>query len=131
MSKVILVARILLGLAFLLFGMNGFLHFLPTPPPTGAAGALVTALAASGYLFPLMSAFEVIAAVLLLSGRAVPLALTLLAPILVNILAIHVVLDPGGIGPGAVLTVIEIFLAWSYRDAFRSLLSARTPAAAS
>ena len=122
MSKLVLVARILLGLAFLVFGLNGFFHFFAPPPPApGPAADFGGALAASGYMFPLMSLFEVIAAVLLIVNRAVPFALLLLAPILVNIVAFHVALDPGGLGAGLFLTVLEAFLAWAVRDAWRGL----------
>ena len=100
-SKLPTVARVLMGVPFLVFGLNGFLHFLPTPPMPAAAGAFVGALAASGYLFPVLKTVEVAAALLLLSGRFVPLALTLLAPVLVNIVAFHAALAPTALAPGA------------------------------
>lgn len=125
MSKAVVVVRMLVGLAFLVFGLNGFLHFFAPPPPAGAAGAFATALAASGYLLQLMSAFEVAAALMLLAGRFVPLALTLLAPILVNILAFHLALDLAGIGLGLVLTLMVVFLAWAHRQAFMPMLAAK------
>ena len=123
MSKAILVVRVLLGAAFLVFGLNGFLHFFTPPPPTSTeAHTFGMALANSGYIFPMVSAFEVAAAVLLLAGRFVPLALFLLAPVLVNILAFHLALDLAGIGLGGLLSVFEGFLLWAYRDAYRPLL---------
>jgi uncharacterized membrane protein YphA (DoxX/SURF4 family) len=123
------VARILLGLGFFVFGLNGFLHFLPAPSFPEDAGVFLGALAATGYFFPLLKATETISGILLLSGRFVPLALTLLAPILVNILAFHAFLAPAGILPGLVLAVLEIIVAYQYRDSFRGVLIARaTPA---
>jgi hypothetical protein len=116
-------ARIGLGLAFLVFGANGFLHFLPNPEVPAPAGAFLGALGATGYMFPLIKGTEVVAGALLLGGRFVPLALVLLAPILVNIALFHAVLAPG-LGLVAVLLTAEIFLAWSYRDAFRPILTA-------
>jgi uncharacterized membrane protein YphA (DoxX/SURF4 family) len=126
MSKAVLIVRLLLGVAFLVFGLNGFLHFFAPPPPAETAAAnFGAALAASGYIMPMMSAVEVLAALMLLSGRLVPLALTLLMPILVNIVAFHVALDMAGIGLGAFLTVLNLFLAWAYRDSFLPMLDPR------
>lgn len=119
-------ARLLLGFSFLVFGMNGFLQFLPAPPPPPAAAEFAAALFATGYMFPLVKGVEVIAGLLLLSNRYVPLALTVLAPILVNILAFHGFLAPAGILPGALLTALELYVAWTYRDAFAPMLQART-----
>jgi uncharacterized membrane protein YphA (DoxX/SURF4 family) len=119
------VARILLGLIFFVFGLNFFFHFLPNPPPPPAAGAFAGALFASGYLFPLLKTFEVLCGLALLSGRFVPLALTLLAPIIVNIIFFHAFLHPAGLPLPAVIVVLELYLAWSYRDAFRPLLNPR------
>jgi len=125
-SKLPTAARILLGAVFFVFGLNGFLHFLPQPPMSGAAGAMMGGLAGSGYFFPLLKGTEVVSGALLLSGRFVPLALTLLAPILVNIAAFHLFLAPGGIGMAVVLVGLEIYLAVSHREAFAPLLRARS-----
>ena len=119
------VARTLLGLAFTVFGLNGFLHFLPMPPLSGPAGDFFGALAATGYFLPLLKGTEVIAGLLLLSGRLVPLALVLLAPIVVNIAFYHFALTPGEVGAAIALVVLEGFLAWAYRDAFRGVLDTR------
>lgn len=126
-SKLPIAARIFLGLLFTVFGLNGFFGFMPTPQPTPEGGAFLGALAATGYMFPLIKGTEVIAGVLLLSNRFVPLALTLLAPVTVNILAYHSFLAPGLALP---LTIIatQLFLAYSYRDAFRPMLQAKTAA---
>ena len=127
-SKLPTVARVLMGVPFLVFGLNGFLHFLPTPPMPAAAGAFVGALAASGYLFPVLKIVEVASALLLLSGRFVPLALTLLAPVLVNIVAFHAALAPAGLAIPLVLHAAEIYLAWVHRDAFAPILRAKSEA---
>src|SRR5687767_1451752 len=112
------IARIFSGLAFTVFGLNGFFGFLPQPPHAGAAGSFLGALAATGYMFPLIKGTEVLGGLLLLGNRFVPLALTLLAPVLVNIFAFHLFLDPNGIGVAATLLAAEVYLAWSYRQAF-------------
>jgi len=124
-------SRILLGLIFFVFGLNGFLQFMPSPPIPGAAGAFAGALAATGYMFPLIKSVEVIAGLLLLSNRFVPLALAVLAPNVVNILLFHAVLAPGGVVIALFVLALELFTAWSYRDAYASMLHARTAPTAS
>ncbi len=88
------IARVLLGLIFLVFGLNGFLHFIPMPPPTGAAADFSIGLFKGQYFFPLMAFIQVVSGALLLSGTLVPLALLLLAPIVVNIFFFHLALAP-------------------------------------
>lgn len=125
------IARVLMGLLFLVTGLNGFLRFLPEPStmPEGAA-AFGAALMKTGYMFPLIMGTQLIVGVLLLANRFVPLALVLIAPVVVNIIAFHVFLAPAGIGPGVVVLVLEIYLVWKYRDAYRRMFAMRaTPGA--
>jgi len=124
-SKSASTLRVFLGLIFFVSGLNGFLEFLPQPQMEGKAGELIGGLVASGYFFPLLFGIYTIAGVALLTGRFVPLALILLAPVIVNIVAIHVFLAPSGLPLAMVVLGLELFLAWSYRAAFRSVLSAR------
>lgn len=119
-----IVARNLLGGIFLLFGLNGFFHFLPQPPMPERALAFVGGLASAGYFFPLLKGAEVVAGALLLANRFVPLALAVLAPIIVNIAMFHLMLAPG-LGLVAVILACEIGLAWAYRAAFAPMLRAR------
>ena len=119
---VVPTARILLGLVFTVFGLNGFFHFIPQPPIPGVAGELLGAMAATGYFFPLLKGLEVVAGLMLLSGRLVPLSLVLLAPVVVQIALFHFVLTPGQVGMAIGLLALEIFLAWAYRDSFRGVL---------
>jgi putative oxidoreductase len=122
------IARYLLGLTFLVFGLNGFLHFIPQPPPpSGPAGQFLGALFVSNYLV-VVFLLQLIPAVLLLVNRYVPLALTLLAPIIVNILLFHVLMAPSGILPGIVVTVLWIVVFLSVRSAFAGLWQPRVPA---
>lgn len=116
-----IVARVLLGLPFVVFGLNGFLGFIPMEPMTGAAGAFTGGLATAPYFFPLLKGTEIVAGLMLLSGRLVPLALVLLAPILIHILAFHLFLA-GGSGMALVLTALAGYLAYAYRDAYRGVL---------
>jgi uncharacterized membrane protein YphA (DoxX/SURF4 family) len=124
-------ARVFLGLIFFVFGLNGFLQFIPQPPMPEKAGAFMGALAATGYMFPLIKGVEVLAGALLLSNRFVPLALALLAPNVVNIVLFHSVLAPGGLPVALMVLALELFAAWSYRDAYASMLHARTAPTAS
>lgn len=115
------IVRILLGLMFFVFGLNGFLNFMPAPKDIMTVmGAMVNA----GYM-TVVSAAEVIVAVMLLANRFVPLALALLAPIVVGIITFHVAMAPQTIGPGIVVMVMELYLAWAYRSAFRPMLRMR------
>ena len=123
-------ARILLGVLFVVFGANGLLHFLPMPPMSGPPAEFAGALAATGYMFPLIKGTEIVSGLLLLSNRFVPLALTLLAPVIVNIVAFHAFLAPSGIALPILVLALELFLARSYRDAFRGVLAARVQPAA-
>lgn len=118
------LARSVLGLLFLVFGLNGFLHFMPTPPVPPRGGEFLGALAAAGYMFPLIKGTEVVAGALLLGGRLVPLALVLLAPVIVNIVAFHLFLAPGGYPLLALIVGLEVYLAWAYSDSFSGVLHA-------
>jgi uncharacterized membrane protein YphA (DoxX/SURF4 family) len=124
-------ARILLGGIFTVFGLNGFLQFLKMPPPPPAAGAFFGALVATGYIMPLIMSVQVFAGVLLLSRRLVPFALTLLAPIVVNILAFHLFLAPQGLPMALLVLGLGLYLAWTERDAYRPLFQSRKAAAGS
>ncbi|QSQ21058.1 DoxX family protein [Pyxidicoccus parkwayensis] len=125
------VARTLLGLVFFVFGLNFFLNFLPPqPPPPKEALPFIEGLMASGFVFPLIKAIEIAAGLALLSNRFVPLALTLLAPIIISISGFHFLLAPSYALP-VILLALELYLAWSYRAAFAPMLRARVEPAAS
>jgi len=122
--KIPLVARTLLGLAFTVFGLNFYLHFLPQPAPPPHAGAFLGALVA-GKILSVTKPIEIASGLALLGNRFVPLALTLLAPIEIGILTYHGVFDPSGLPVIAVLIALTIYLAWAYRAAFAPMLRAR------
>src|SRR4029079_811797 len=123
MKAATIIARILLGLMFVVFGSNAFLHFLPMPPlPQGVTGEYLHAFFASGYVY-VIGGFQVIGGLLLLIGRFVPLGLTILGAIIVNIWIFHVLMAPEGIAPAIVVTILELFLVRRYRDAFKGILS--------
>jgi putative oxidoreductase len=112
-----LIARILLGLAFLTFGLNGFLHFIPSGPmPTGVAGQFVGALVESHFMW-MVSGFQVLCGLLLLVNRFVPLALVILAAEIVNILSFHLLMNPAGILNAIVVAILWAIVAarnWQY-----------------
>ncbi len=114
MSKLPLIARILLGLIFFVFGLNGFFMFLPMPPMPEAAGVYMGGLASSGFFFPVLKATEVICGLLLLSGAFVPLALVVPAPIVLQIFLFHAFLAPenGGLVMPLIIGALEIYLAF-------------------
>ena len=119
-------ARLLLGAIFTVFGLNGFLHFLPMPAPTGLAAVFMGGMGATGYFFPLLKGTEVVVGLLLLSNRYVPLALTVLAPIVVNIVAFHAFLAPAGIVLPLVIVALGVYLAYTERAVFAPVLRARS-----
>ena len=124
MSKVVTVARYLLGVLLLVLGLNGFLGFIPQPPPPADGGAFLGALADGGVM-PIVKAFEVVVGALLLAGRFVPLALVMLVPITVNIVLYHLRFDPAS-GVGAYLVAaLHVVLLWGYRAHLAPLLAAR------
>jgi uncharacterized membrane protein YphA (DoxX/SURF4 family) len=124
-----IIARILLGLIFFVFGLNGLHPFMPQPKDPMPAGALafVTAMIQTGYILKLLAGTQTLAGFLLLINRFVPLALTLLAPVVVNIILFHTFLAPApaAFAPGTIALILELYLAWSYRAAFRSMLAAK------
>ncbi len=122
MKYAVLVSRILLGLVFLIFGANHIVSFLPMPPMTGDAGTFATILFTHKY-FAFIGLVEVIAGLLLLVGRFVPLALTLLGPIIVNIFLFTVLIQHGNPGLAVILILLEAFLIFAYRLAFQGIFS--------
>ena len=129
MRIVILVARLLLGLLFVVFGLNGFLNFLNMGPmPTGLAGQFIGALALSHY-FWVVAALQVIGGALLLINRFVPLGLVLLGPVLVNIILYHLFLWPSGFVLAVVATILWFIVFYGYRQYFSGLFVQRAAGA--
>src|SRR6266403_4514161 len=106
MKYAIIIARILLGLVFVVFGSNAFLHFIPMPPPPqGYAGAFIGALMNTGYLY-VVATLQVLGGLCLLSGRLAPLGLTLLGPVIFNILCFHIFFDQNGLPLAIVISIL-------------------------
>ena len=118
------IARYLAGVIFLVFGLNGFLNFIPLPPPGGIAGQFMGALYASHYLWVIF-AFQVIAGALLLVNRYVPLAVAILAPVLVNILTFHALMAPSGFPLALFVALLWIVIFVEVRPAFSGLFQSR------
>ena len=122
MKYVIVIVRVLLGLMFVVFGANAFLQFMGPPPPMqGNAGAFITALLSSGYM-QAIAVLQILGGLcLLLGARFVPLGLTLLGPIIVNIVLFHVFLEPQGLPIALVTAALSLFLLWIYRFKFPAI----------
>jgi putative oxidoreductase len=118
------VARYLAGLIFLVMGLNGFLHFIPFPPPPGVAGQFMGALYVSHYLWVIF-AFQVVAGALLLTNRYVPLAVALLAPVIVNILTFHATMAPSGLPLAIFVALLWALIFIDVRPAFSGLFASR------
>src|SRR3984893_13553770 len=124
MKTAFVIARYLAGVIFLVFGLNGFLNFIPLPPPGGIAGPFMGALYGSHYLWVIF-AFQVIAGVLLLVNRYVPLAAAILAPVLVNILTFHALMAPAGLPLALFVAILWIVIFIEVRPAFSGLFQSR------
>jgi len=125
MKIVVLIARLLLGLVCVVFGLNGFLNFLSMGEmPTGLAGQFIGALAVSHY-FWLVAAVQVVTGILLLVNRYVPLALVLLGPVIVNIICYHVFLNHSGALPAAVVAVLWLIVFYDKRQNFSGIFAQR------
>jgi putative oxidoreductase len=124
MKIAVMIARILLGLIFFVFGLNVYLHFIPNQTMPGDAGALAGLLFVHGW-FTFIGILYVVGGFLLIIGRYVPLGLVLLGPIIVNILLFHATLAPSGIVPGLVCAALEIFLIYAFRSAFMGIFQHR------
>jgi uncharacterized membrane protein YphA (DoxX/SURF4 family) len=120
------IARILMGLAFFAAGAMGLVMMIKKMPDQSPENLKVinAALTTAGYMHVAMVTMLIVG-LLLLSNRFVPLALTLIAPILVGIMTYHIATSPGMIVPGAILSLLELYLAWSYRKAFCPMLAAK------
>ncbi len=121
------IGRTLMGLLFCMTGLNGFLNFLPRPtaPMPDGAAAFAGALMNTGYMFPMIMGTQLLVGVLLVVNRFVPLALVVIAPIIINIIAFHVFLAPSGLAMALIVLILEIFLIWAYRAAYRALFAPR------
>jgi len=128
MKTATIISRVLLGLIFVTFGLNMFLNFIPMPPPPeGPAREFMTALFMSHYVY-VVGGLQVVGGLLLLSGRWMPLGLTLLGPVIVNIVCFHVLMAPAGLPMAIVVSLLALFLLWRYREHFAGLVKNGGPA---
>jgi uncharacterized membrane protein YphA (DoxX/SURF4 family) len=124
MKFAVIVARVLLGLIFVVFGLNGFFNFIQPPEMNDTARTFMGALAGTGYFMIVVKLVEVVSGLMILTGRFLPLGLILLAPVSVNILLFHIFLDPSTLAMAVAIVVMQLFLAWAYRDSFSGVLQA-------
>jgi len=119
------IARYLMGIIFVVFGSNGFLHFIPLPPPPPSLALdYMVVLTKSNYFF-FVYLVQLVAGILFLANRYVPLALTIVAPVIVNILLFHVLMQPEGLAPGAIATICWILVFLNFRSAFNGIFQAK------
>lgn len=125
MKFVKLGARLILGLIYVVFGLNFFLHFIALPPGPEAVNKLMGAFFESGYLFPFIKITEIVCGALLLLNLFSPLALIILAPITLNIVAVHAFLDPAGVAMPLAILVLHVFLGLQYMRYYKPMLVAK------
>jgi putative oxidoreductase len=123
MRIAMIIVRTLLGLLFLFASATYFLNLITPPPMEGAIKTFNEGLAASGYFFTLLKGTELVCAILLLTGRLVPLALVILAPIIVNIFMVHFFIERSGLPIAIFVVLAAVFLAYCYREAFKPLFT--------
>lgn len=124
MKTISLLARLLLGILFFVFGLNGFLHFIPLPPPKGLAAEFFSALTKSHYMDFVMG-LQVLGGILLLTGRFTPFAMTLLGPVIVNILLFHFTMAPEGLPLALVAATLWFVVFWGVRRAFSGIFASK------
>ncbi len=122
----VLIARCLLGLIYLVFGLDYFFHFIPYQPlHTGKPGALVAGLKGTGYIYPMMKTIQILGGLSLLLNRYAPFSAIVLFPISLNVLLFHTILVPSGWLMGVFLIVPNVLLGWAYRKYYRGMFEAR------
>ena len=118
-----LIARSLLGLVYLVFGLNFFFHFIPQPPPAGAAAAFETGLFGAGYFFPFMKVIEIVSGLFLLINRFTAFFLLVLFPITLNIFLFHAFLAPAGVAIGAAMIILHLFLGVAFFKYYKPIFT--------
>ena len=121
------VARLLLGLMFTVFGLNGFFHFIHQPPPSSETAMQYMGAMAHGGMFPFIFGLQLVGGLLMLAGVFVPIALVLLGPVIVNILLFHALMAPSEIGPGLLALVLWLVVFYGTRDSFAGIFRMRAP----
>ena len=122
MKHLPMLARVLLGLIFAVFGVVGLFELGPQPEMGEEAGAFMGAVMDTGYLWPVIKVTEIVCGVLLILGIFVPLALVVLAPVVLNILLFHVFLAPEGVAIGIAAVVLGLYVAHQHRQSFSAVL---------
>jgi putative oxidoreductase len=127
MKTTSIIARYLLGLIFMVFGLNGFLHFIHQPPPPDPVAIQFLVAVSTSHFAAFFFAMQVLGGLLLLSGYFVPLALTVLAAELYNILAFHMTMAPASVAPALVACILWILVFLQYRESFKGIFTAKPP----
>ena len=122
MKIAVIIARILLGGIFVVFGLNGFLNFIEVPPMEGQAAQFMGALVASKFIY-VVKILEIAGGIMILLGRFTPLGLVILGPVIVNIFLFHAFMAPEGMVMAIVLVLLAIFLIWAHKKAFMPIFT--------
>jgi hypothetical protein len=124
MKITVLILRSLLGVIYVVFGLNFFLHFIALPTPGGAAGTFEGGLFVAGYFFPFMKVIEILSGLFLLINKYTALIVLIIFPITLNIFLFHAFLEPQGLSMGAPMLLINLFLGWAYRKYYTPIFTA-------
>jgi uncharacterized membrane protein YphA (DoxX/SURF4 family) len=122
MKVVTIIARVLLGLIFVVFGLNGFLHFIPMPPPDESTVSKFSQILMSTGFMTLVFLCQIVGGLLVLLGFFVPLGLTILTPVIVNIFLVHALMAPSGLPMAILVAALDLFLIWRYWGNFAGLV---------
>lgn len=128
MKIAVLITRTLLGIIFLVFGLNFFFHFIPAAPPTGLAKEFSGALFKAGYFFPVLKVIEITTGLFLLLNRYAAFFVVLIFPVTLNIFLFHAFLSPEGLKLALPMLLINLFLGYAYRRYYSGLFAARATA---
>ncbi len=122
MKTLTVISRLVLGIIYLVFGLDYFLHFIPYQPAhTGAAAALKNGLMEAGYIYPMMKTIQMVGGISLIVNRYTPFSAVVLFPISLNVFLFHTILAPSAWLMGVLLLLPNLFLGYAYRKYYSGM----------